>query len=140
MKKIRTKLVNILGAALLMAMITATGVRAASVNCTVLLNKNYSETQRDITRTRDYPYVSVKCNAVYPYPNETGKEDNYHCIRAYLRFFDRSLLSDTVILDERKGYYKIYIYEGRQSVRSLYLTFTGNSAASAKADVTYNAN
>ena len=140
MKKIRTKLVNILGVALLMAMITATGVRAASVNCTVLLNKNYSETQRDITRTRDYPYVSVKCNAVYPYPNETGKEDNYHCIRAYLRFFDRSLLSDTVILDERKGYYKIYIYEGRQSVRSLYLTFTGNSAASAKADVTYNAN
>ena len=123
-----------------MAMITATGVRAASVNCTVLLYKNYSETQRDITRTRDYPYVSVKCNAVYPYPNETGKEDNYHCIRAYLRFFDRSLLSDTVILDERKGYYKIYIYEGRQSVRSLYLTFTGNSAASAKADVTYNAN
>ena len=123
-----------------MAMITATGVRAASVNCTVLLYKNYSETQRDITRTRDYPYVSVKCNAVYPYPNETGKEDNYHCIRAYLRFFDRSVLSDTVILDERKGYYKIYIYEGRQSVRSLYLTFTGNSAASAKADVTYNAN
>lgn len=140
MKNIRTKLVNILGVALLMAMITATGVRAASVNCTVLLYKNYSETQRDITRTRDYPYVSVKCNAVYPYPNETGKEDNYHCIRAYLRFFDRSLLSDTVILDERKGYYKIYIYEGRQSVRSLYLTFTGNSAASAKADVTYNAN
>ena len=140
MKKIRTKLVNILGVALLMAMITATGVRAASVNCTVLLYKNYSETQRDITRTRDYPYVSVKCNAVYPYPNETGKEDNYNCIRAYLRFFDRSLLSDTVILDERKGYYKIYIYEGRQSVRSLYLTFTGNSAASAKADVTYNAN
>lgn len=140
MKKIRTKLVNILGAALLMAMITATGVRAASVNCTVLLNKNYSETPRDITRTRDYQYVSVKCNAVYPYPNETGKEDNYHCIRAYLRFFDRSLLSDTVILDERKGYYKIYIYEGRQSVRSLYLIFTGNSAASAKADVTYNAN
>ena len=140
MKKIRTKLVNILGVALLMAMITATGVRAASVNCTVLLYKNYSETQRDITRTRDYPYVSVKCNAVYPYPNETGKEDNYHCIRAYLRFFDRSLLSDTVILDERKGYYKIYIYEGRQSVRSLYLTLTGNSAASAKADVTYNAN
>lgn len=140
MKKIRTKLVNILGVALLMAMITATGVRAASVNCTVVLYKNYSETQRDITRTRDYPYVSVKCNAVYPYPNETGKEDNYHCIRAYLRFFDRSLLSDTVILDERKGYYKIYIYEGRQSVRSLYLTFTGNSAASAKADVTYNAN
>ena len=140
MKKIRTKLVNILGVALLMAMITATGVRAASVNCTVLLYKNYSETQRDITRTRDYPYVSVKCNAVYPYPNETGKEDNYHCIRAYLRLFDRSLLSDTVILDERKGYYKIYIYEGRQSVRSLYLTFTGNSAASAKADVTYNAN
>lgn len=82
----------------------------------------------------------MKCNAVYPYPNETGKEDNYHCIRAYLRFFDRSLLSDTVILDERKGYYKIYIYEGRQSVRSLYLIFTGNSAASAKADVTYNAN
>lgn len=140
MKKIRTKLVNILGVALLMAMITATGVRAASVNCTVVLYKNYSETQRDITRTRDYTYVSVKCNAVYPYPNETGKEDNYHCIRAYLRFFDRSLLSDTVILDERKGYYKIYIYEGRQSVRSLYLTFTGNSAASAKADVTYNAN
>lgn len=140
MKKIRTKLVNILGAALLMAMITATGVRAASVNCTVVLYKNYSETPRDITRTRDYQYVSVKCNAVYPYPNETGKEDNYHCIRAYLRFFDRSLLSDTVILDERKGYYKIYIYEGRQSVRSLYLIFTGNSAASAKADVTYNAN
>lgn len=140
MKKIRTKLVNILGVALLMAMITATGVRAASVNCTVLLYENYTETPRDITRIRDYPYVSVKCNAVYPYPNETGKEDNYHCIRAYLRFFDRSLLSDTVILDERKGYYKIYIYEGRQSVRSLYLIFTGNSAASAKADVTYNAN
>lgn len=66
MKKIRTKLVNILGVALLMAMITATGVRAASVNCTVLLYENYTETPRDITRTRDYPYVSVKCNAVYP--------------------------------------------------------------------------
>lgn len=42
MKKIRTKLVNILGVALLMAMITATGVRAASVNCTVLLYENYT--------------------------------------------------------------------------------------------------
>ena len=64
MKNIRTKLVNILGAALLMTMIMATGVRAASVNCTVLLNKDYAEATRNITRTGDYSYVSVRCNAV----------------------------------------------------------------------------
>ena len=37
MKNIRTKLVNILGVALLMAMITATGVRAASTRETITL-------------------------------------------------------------------------------------------------------
>lgn len=141
MKNIRTKLVNILGAALLMTMIMATGVRASSVNCTVLLNKDYAEATRNITRTGDYSYVSVRCNAVYPYPNETGKEDTYHYIRTYLRFVDRSLMSDTVILDERKaGYYKVEIFQGKQSARSFHIIFTGNSAASAKADVTYNGN
>ena len=50
-------------------------------------------------------------------------------------------MSDTVILDERKaGYYKVEIFQGKQSARSFHIIFTGNSAASAKADVTYNGN
>lgn len=138
MKKIRTKLVNILGVALLMAMITATGVRAASTRETITLRENYIETNVSITRSLSYSYVTVKCISVYPTTYYKGEQ--YTKIRTRLRFFDHTQLSDTYTLVEGDKPTHVAIYEGYLDRKSMYLIFTGNSEKPAEARVEYNPN
>lgn len=95
MKNIRTKLVNILGVALLMAMITATGVRAASTRETITLRENYIETNISITRSLKESFVTVRCISVYP--TIYYKDEQYTKIRTCLRFFDHNQLSDFIL-------------------------------------------
>ena len=138
MKNIRTKLVNILGVALLMAMITATGVRAASTRETITLRENYIETNISITRSLKESFVTVRCISVYP--TIYYKDEQYTKIRTCLRFFDHNQLSDfyTLIGGEHPTY--VEIYEGYLDRKSMYLIFTGNSKKSAEARVEYDPN
>ena len=130
MKNIRTKLVNILGVALLMAMITATGVRAASTRETITLRENYIETNISITRSLKESFVTVRCISVYP--TIYYKDEQYTKIRTCLRFFY------TLIEGEHPTY--VEIYEGYLDRKSMYLIFTGNSKKSAEARVEYDPN
>lgn len=138
MKKIRTKLVNILGVALLMAMITATGVRAASTRETITLRENYIETNISITRSLSRSYVTVRCISVYP--TNYYKGEQYTKIITYLRFFDHTQLSKSYTLIEGDRPTLVEVYEGYLDRKSMYLIFTGNSAKSAEARVEYNPN
>lgn len=125
MKNIRTKLVNILGVALLMAMITATGVRAASTRETITLRENYIETNISITRSLKESFVTVRCISVYP--TIYYKDEQYTKIRTCLRFFDHNQLSDFYTLIEGEHPTYVEIYEGYLDRKSMYLIFTGNS-------------
>lgn len=138
MKNIRTKLVNILGVALLMAMITATGVRAASTRETITLRENYIETNISITRSLKESFVTVRCISVYP--TIYYKDEQYTKIRTCLRFFDHNQLSDFYTLIEGDRPTLVEVYEGYLDRKSMYLIFTGNSAKSAEARVEYNPN
>lgn len=138
MKNIRTKLVNILGAALLMTMIMATGVRAASTRETITLRENYLETNISITRSLKYSYVTVRCISVYP--TTYYKDEQYTKIRTCLRYFDHNLLSNSYTLIEGDKPTYVKIYEGYLDRKSMYLVFTGNSAKSAEARVEYDPN
>ena len=138
MKNIRTKLVNILGVALLMAMITATGVRAASTRETITLRENYIETNISITRSLKESFVTVRCISVYP--TIYYKDEQYTKIRTCLRFFDHNQLSDFYTLIEGEHPIYVEIYEGYLDRKSMYLIFTGNSKKSAEARVEYDPN
>lgn len=138
MKNIRTKLVNILGVALLMAMITATGVRAASTRETITLRENYIETNISITRSLKESFVTVRCISVYP--TIYYKDEQYTKIRTCLRFFDHNQLSDFYTLIEGEHPTYVEIYEGYLDRKSMYLIFTGNSKKSAEAQVEYDPN
>lgn len=138
MKNIRTKLVNILGAALLMTMIMATGVQAAFTRETITLRENYMETNIRITRSLGCSFVTVRCISVYPttyYENE-----QYTKIRTRLRFFDHNSLSDIYTLVEGGKPANVRVYEGYLDRKDMYLVFTGNSAEPAEARVEYNPN
>lgn len=138
MKNIRTKLVNILGAALLMTMIMATGVRAASTRETITLRENYIETNISITRSLKESFVTVRCISVYP--TIYYKDEQYTKIRTCLRFFDHNQLSDFYTLIEGEHPTYVEIYEGYLDRKSMYLIFTGNSKKSAEARVEYDPN
>lgn len=138
MKNIRTKLVNILGAALLMTMIMATGVRAASTRETITLRENYLETNISITRSLKESFVTVRCISVYP--TTYYKDEQYTKIRTCLRFFDHNPLSNSYTLLEGDKPTYVKIYEGYLDRKSMYLVFTGNSAKSAEARVEYDPN
>ena len=138
MKNIRTKLVNILGAALLMTMIMATGVQAAFTRETITLRENYMETNIRITRSCDCSFVTVRCISVYPTTYYKGEQ--YTKIRTRLRFFDHNSLSDTYTLIEGDKPTCVRVYEGYIGRKDMYLVFTGNSAEPAEARVEYNPN
>ena len=138
MKNIRTKLVNILGVALLMAMITATGVRAASTRETITLRENYIETNISITRSLKESFVTVRCISVYP--TIYYKDEQYTKIITCLRFFDHNQLSDFYTLIEGEHPTYVEIYECYLDRKSMYLIFTGNSKKSAEARVEYDPN
>lgn len=132
----KSKFISMMGVILLMAMIMATGVSAASVTQTISLGSNYAETPKSATRTGDFSYVDVKCTAVYP--DQPGYVDNYTKIRVRIRFIDRTPMSDQEIITEGTGVNRVHLYEGHLSKTSIQFIFTGNSTASARADVTYD--
>lgn len=136
--KLKTRLVNVIGAALLIALMMATGVQAAAKRETITLKENYQETSIRITRSKAKSYVSVRCLAVYP--TTYYKDEQYTKIRTRLRFFDHTEMSDVYTLIEGEAAKQVRIYEGYLNRTDMYLIFTGNSAKSAYADVEYNPN
>lgn len=138
MRNLKTKLVNVIGAALLIALMMAIGVQAASTRATITLRENYLETNISITRSLDCNYVTVRCISVYPTTYYKGEQ--YTKIRTYLRFFDHNQLSKSYTLIEGDKPTCVEVYEGYLGRKSMYLVFTGNSAKPAEARVEYNPN
>lgn len=132
-KKIRA----IFSVTLLFCMVLGINVSATSVRETVAVSINQMWTPRpEISRTRNYSYVTAKTYAVYPTDNT---RDNFEKIQVVVRNGNVTI-SDIYVLNETEGSETIYLQEGYLAASEVIFAFRGNDPNhAAYADVYYDA-
>ncbi len=105
------------------------------------MNSVYVTGASGVSRTRNYSYVSVKANSVYP--TGTYSQDNFtKCkTRLYKNDSTSTSISNAVTLTEGSSYIPVTIKEGYLSLSKINICFAGNDPSyGAVIDFSYNGN
>ena len=131
-KRIVTTIISIA----MFCMVSVNAFAATDVHIYLLENQIWGSNKL-VSRTGNYSYVSVKLISVFP----SSGYDFYEKIQARLLSTTGTPISNgEVTLQEGKGYKPIYIAEGYLTVKKLYIQFRGNKNEAAEAFVSYTGN